>query len=138
MDVGGWKGLDGRIRTDLLQRTSNETKTNVKQNSNERRTKRRWTSNEMAMDIGRNNRTKLTMNQNGGTERITITTNYTDGDVIKWSMSVNFATMVCKKKNLKFSFTSYVFFFSLLLLLLLLLLECYKGYSLHDYKLKNT
>ncbi len=41
MDIDGWKGPNGRIWIDLLQWMSNETKTNVKQNNNERRRERR-------------------------------------------------------------------------------------------------
>jgi hypothetical protein len=68
-------------------------------------------SNGMAMDIGRNNKTKLIMNRNGKIEQIAITTNYTDGDAIEQSMSVNSATMVCKKKKLKFLLLRVFFFF---------------------------
>jgi len=56
---------------------------------------------------------------------------YIDDDTGKRSTSVNFTMMACRKEEIIFFF--YFFFF-----LLFFFQSCYKGYSLHDYKLKNT
>jgi hypothetical protein len=62
--------------------------------------------------------------------------NYADSNTIKQFVSMSSSMMVCRRKE-KFLFFFYFvgFFF---ILFFFFFQSYYKGYSLHDYKLKNT
>jgi hypothetical protein len=62
---------------------------------------------------------------------------YVGGDVAEQFVSTSSVTMVCWRKERNFFFLLCVFFI-IYSLFFLCFQSCCKGYSLHDYKLKNT
>jgi hypothetical protein len=55
-------------------------------------------------------------------------------NIVERCTSASFIAMVCKKSKEMFFF--YFMFF--IIILFFFFKNCYKGYSLHDYKFKNT
>jgi hypothetical protein len=62
--------------------------------------------------------------------------NCTGNGAAERSMSTSSASMVCRREEFFSSFTSC--FFIINILFFFFFQSCYMGYSLHDYKLKNT
>jgi hypothetical protein len=100
-----------------------------KRNKNGMRMKRKQNGNGMRMEWewnGNGTRTKTKREQNGRTDG-----DCADDDTAKQSMSTSSVMMVCRRKKRNFFLLLHVFFF-------FFFQNCYMGYSLHDYKLKNT
>ncbi len=98
------------------------------------RTKQRWTLNGIATDIkwiGEKRQIELQWMSNGmATER----NEMDDNCAVERSAFVSSMMMVCKREEGNVFLLLRVFF----LVLFFFFQSCYKGYSLHDYKLKNT
>jgi hypothetical protein len=60
----------------------------------------------------------------------------TDDGIIERFVSMNSVVMACNKEDIYIFF--YFMFFIFSILFFFFFQSCYKGYSLHDYKLKNT
>ncbi len=61
--------------------------------------------------------------------------NYVSNDATEWSALVSSTTMACRKEGF---LLLCVFLFVFFILFFFFFQRCYKGYSLHDYKFKNT
>ncbi len=133
----GWMVIERHWWVEGAERTNVDGwKRQNRQNYDGHWTKLWWTSNKTMTNIGRNyygHQTELRQNK---TKWTTITTdiNRTSNDATKWSMFVSSTTMAWCKKEERFFFSYFVcvFFF-----ILFFFQNCYKGYSLRDYKLKK-
>jgi hypothetical protein len=144
MDVGGRMGSNRRdkCRTKRGQ-TLDRTRIDVGWNNDGRPIKWQRTSNRMMTNIEQNKdghrmewRNDVTTWRNGR-ERMAIATNYVNDGITEQFASAGSIAMVCKRENINI-FSLYFLFLFFSLFSFSLRESCYKGYSLHDYKLKNT
>jgi hypothetical protein len=111
MVTNGHRWTEGAKHTKLVRQTNG----------------RSWTLDGMATDVKQNGDERWTKRRNGtkqnGMERTTTVMDCNDNYTAEWSTSVSFATMVCKRKERKKFFLLRVFVYFLLYFLLPKLLQ---------------
>jgi hypothetical protein len=121
-----WTDVDGRKGSNVYGRTlvDERGQTNITKqiDNNKGRTKQQRTSNEIKKGYN-------------GIKRTRTAADYASDCAIERSTSASSVVMACRrKKRIFFSISCFI----IIILFFFFFQSCYKGYSLHDYKLKNT